>query len=365
MPDQESMVITGVGIISPIGESKETFWESLRGIISGIKEITMFDTSKYGYQSGGEITGFDPGNYLGKKGHKFLSRTTKLLMSAAFLCLKDAGIKDGDRNYIHYGPEFVGAVVGTTYGVFDSICSFDTISLLEGPQYVSPMAFPNLVMNSHAGYLAIKENIQGLNVTVATGYCASIDAMGVAIQYLSADQIKCMIVGGLEELSEATFLSYLKQGMISRNAYIGEGCGICSIEKLKDALYRKAKIYGEIAGYGSVFFQDEQGLKKAIDFALEEAGMDKDGIDWVIKGMNLGERERQIESETIKTYFGSEVPISDFRSLLGDSYSAGGSFQIIAGLGFLEQKLAKNFLTISIDPCGNCSALIIKQCSEQ
>jgi 3-oxoacyl-[acyl-carrier-protein] synthase II len=361
MATEGTAAITGVGLLAPFGGGKDVFWNRLREGGSGIKDITLFDASQYDYTKAGEISDFDPQSYLGQKGLRYLSRASRLVMSAAYVCLVDAGIKNRDREFIFYDAKSLGAVIGTTYGSFASICSFDAVSLIDGPQFVSPMAFPNTVMNCHTGYLAIKESIQGPTFTVATGYTASLDALGVAAQYLACSEVKCFVAGGVEELSEELLLFYLKGGLLSENSYIGEGCGICCIERMGDALNRKAKIYGEIVGYGSAFSQDDQGLIKAIDFALEDAALDRGAIDWVVRGINAGERERAMESEVISAHFGPEIRVSDLRSVLGDSYSAGGSFQIIAGLGLLEQGLARNVLATSIDPCGNCSALIVRR----
>jgi 3-oxoacyl-[acyl-carrier-protein] synthase II len=359
MAFREAIVITGIGLVTPLGDEKDRFWSLLESGGSGIGDITIFDVSKYDCGRAGEISCFDPTRYLGQKGLKYLSRTSKLLMSAAFMCLKDAGIKNDGRDYVCYSPETVGAIVGTTYGSLSSLCSFDEVALREGPQFVSPMAFPNTVINCHTGYLAIKENIQGLTLTVSTGYAASFDAIGIAVQFLRSGNMKCFIAGGVEELSEEFFLSYLKQGMIAENSYVGEGCGLYTFEKLSDAQSRKAHVYGEIVGYGSTFCPGRGALEKAIEFALQDAKIDSAEIGWIVKGTNLGQAERRIEMEVLNDTFGPMTPTSDLRPLLGDSYSAGGSLQIAAALGVLDRKLAENILVVSLDPCGNSSVVII------
>jgi 3-oxoacyl-[acyl-carrier-protein] synthase II len=273
----------------------------------------------------------------------------------------DAGIKNSDREYLSYGAESMGIVLGSTYGVIHSLSSFDQVSLLEGPHSVSPMAFPNMVMNCHSGYLAIKENIKGLNMTVSTGYNASLDAFGIATHYLDSDQMKCLLVGSAEELSEEFFLSYHKQGIISNDSYIGEGSAIFALEKLDDAIKRKAKIYGQIAGYGNVFSNEHEGLSEAIELAIKDANTTKGDIDWIIKSCNSGVKEKEIEENVLKDCFGTEILTSDLSLKLGDSYSVGGGFQIGAGLNLIDKNLAKNILIISMDPWGNCSALIIKK----
>jgi 3-oxoacyl-[acyl-carrier-protein] synthase II len=360
MSNSTSHVITGIGILSPIGRGKEDYWDAVKKGVSGIREITIFDAFQYGCDNAGEIKGFKPEAYLGEKGLKYLARTTKLAMSAAYLCLRDAGIKSEARKYDWYDAESLGIVLGTTLGVAHSICAFQETSLVEGPSYVSPMAFPNLVMNSHAGYVAIKEDMKGLNLTVSTGYNASLDAVGIAASYLESNQVECFLVGGVEGLNEELLLWQRGRRPGPGDVHVGEGCGIYAMEKLGDAVNRRAIIYGEVAGYGSAFSETSGGLERAIREAASEARMTLDEIDYIVRGINAGEREKNIESEVIETNFGRKIRCLDLTNALGDSYSAGGSLQIGAGLGLIEQKIASNFLTVSTDPCGNSSALIIR-----
>jgi 3-oxoacyl-[acyl-carrier-protein] synthase II len=360
MTGENCIVITGLGAISPIGEGKERFWRGLEAGNSGIKPISLFDTSQFDYHQAAEITDFDPKRYLGKKGLKYLNRTTKLLMSATFLCLKDAGIKNDSRDYLCYGPEQLGIALGTTCGILHSISSFDRELLTEGPQFVSPMAFTNTVINAPAGHLSIKEDIRGLNVTVSTGYNASVDATGISLNYLRSKRVNCMIAGGSEELCEELFLSYTGQGLISEVNFLGEGSMMFALESMDNAIKRRADIYGEIVGYGNTLSPNTEGLVRAIELALEEANLEAGKIDWIILGTNLNQQQKDIERNAIEEIFTSNISKTDLRPLLGDSYSAGGSMQIGASLRLINQNLANTILITSVDPAGNNSALIIR-----
>lgn len=361
MTSKNRVVITGLGAITPIGEGKKGFWQGLEAGNTGIRPITLFDISKFDYHQAAEITDFDPKACLGKKGLKYLNRTTKLLMSAAFLCLKDAGIKNDNRDYLCYGPEHLGIAIGTTCGVMHSISSFDRESLIEGPQFVSPMAFANTVINAPAGHLAIKEDIRGLNVTVSTGYNASIDAIGIALNYLRNKRVDCIIAGGAEELCEELFLSYTGQGLISEADFLGEGSVMFALESMDNAIKRQAGIYGEIAGYGNTLSPNANGLVRAIELALQEANLEAGKIDRIILGTNLNRQQKDIEQEAIEEIFTSNIPQADLRPLLGDSYSAGGSMQIGESLRLINQDLSNTVLITSLDPAGNNSALIIRK----
>ena len=357
----DNVVITGIGAITPVGEGKELFWQGLATKSCGMRPITLFDTAQYRFQQAGEITDFDPKSYLGKKGLRYLNRTTTLLMSSAYLCLQDAAIKNENREYLCYAPEKLGLALGTTWGIFHSISAFDTESLLEGPQFVSPMAFANTVINAPAGFLSIKEDIQGFNVTVSTGYNASLDAIGLACNYLQNNRVDCILAGGAEEFCEELYLAFLKNGTaFSEDCFPSEGSCIFSLERKKDALNRNAQIYGEVVGYGNTFSGRPEGLERAIQLALQDADIQADKIDHIILSTNLDHIEKNIEKEAVASLFSPGISQTDIRPHVGDSYSAGGSMQLGAGLRLISQKLANVLLITSIGIDGNNSALIIK-----
>lgn len=362
MHKKEKFVISGTGILSSIGVQWRAFCDNLMRNSMGRKKITNIDIIKYGEHFGGEITEFIPEKFLGKKGFKYLSRSSQLFMSAAFMALNDGGIKNDNREYIAYDAESIGIILGTTFSVLHSTASFDRVALVEGPQYVSPMAFPNLVMNSHAGYLAIKENIQGLNITVSTGYNASLDAIGLGCEYLiSNEELKCLVVGGVEELSEELFLWYSKRALITSDSTISEGSGVFVLERYENAVRRKAKIYGIVAGYGNANGIDDCGLGKAIELAINDAEINKSEIDAIIKSSSISQNEKIIESKVVDHYFGTRPQQYDFSKNMGDCYSAGGSLQVGAALGLLEKKIANKILVVTIDPCYVSSAMIINR----
>jgi len=356
----DNVVITGIGAITAVGEGKDAFWQGLATKSCGVRPITLFDSSLYSFQRAGEITDFDPKNYLGKKGLRYLNRTTKLLMSAAYLSLQDAGIKNENRDFLCYSPEKMGVALGTTWGVFHSICTFDLESLTEGPQFVSPMAFANTVINAPAGFLSIKEDIQGFNVTVSSGYSASLDAIGLACSYLQNDRADCIIAGGAEEFCEESYLAFIKNGIVfSEDCFPAEGSVMLSLERKRDALNRNAHLYGAIVGYANTFTSGREGLERAIQLALQDADLEADKIDHIILGTNLNQLEKTNEKEAIANLFSPEVPQTDIRPYVGDSYSAGGSMQIGAALDLIIRHSAKKILVTSLDATGNNSAIII------
>lgn len=364
MTIESRIVITGLGTITPIGEGKTNFWQGLVQGNVGRRPITLFDTSQFNVCEAGEITDFDPKIYLGMKGLKYLNRTTKLLMSATFLCLEDARIKNHNRDYLYYGPEKMGVAAGTTCGAMHSISSFDREALTQGPRLVSPMAFPNTVLNAPVGHLAIKEDIRGLSVTLSTGYNASFDAIGISLNYLRNNRVDCMIAGGAEELCEELFLSYAGQGLVSEDHFLSEGSVVITLEHLAEATKRGANVYAEIVGYGNTFSPNPEGLTAAVKLALEEATMKAEDIDHIILSTNISQQQKDIEQTALQEIFSSDVPRIDLRPFVGDSYSAGGSMQIGASLRLIEHNLGNIVLNVSLDPAGNNSALIVKDLND-
>ena len=294
------LVITGISVLSPIGVNKDEFWTNLTGGVSGIKDITLFDVSKFKSKKAGEITDFDSKEYLGKKGIRHIDRTSLLVSSSAKLAMEDANI-----SHETYGADELGIVIGSTYGSIDSISSFDLEGLQEGPTFVNPMAFPNTVLNAPASRVSIFCNATGLNSTISTGTASGLDAIIYASDFLRLGRGKAVLAGGVHGLTRDIFWGAYSSGVLSgssdaaeisapfdkrRNGFvIGEASALLVIERLEDALERNAKIYAEIKGYGCTFNPDKtssdnidttQGVR-CISTAMEDAGISKENISYI------------------------------------------------------------------------------------
>ena len=204
------IVITGIGVISPIGIGKDQYWQSLSEGMSGIKPITLFNTSDVKVHIGGEITEFKAVDILGKKGLIDLDRATTLLLSAAKFALEDSHV---DITAIN-SPR-TGISVGTTFGSLNSLSEFDRQSLEEGPNFVNASRFPNTVINSPASRMAIRYGIKGFNSTVSTGFCSSIDAFDYAIHAIHTGKAERVLAGSVEEMCIQTFLGFYHFGYLS------------------------------------------------------------------------------------------------------------------------------------------------------
>jgi 3-oxoacyl-[acyl-carrier-protein] synthase II len=357
------IVITGVGVLASNGIGKEAFWDALEHGRSGIKEVSLFETTSMKTKLAGEIKDFDAKIYLGEKGLRLLDRSTKLVNVAAKLALDDADFKVTPEN-----TDEVGVVLGTTLGSVWSISEFDKQALREGPRYVNPALFPNTVINSPASQISIRFVIKGFNTTIATGFTSSLDALKYACDFIELGRAKAILVGGVEELCIQTYLGFYKLQFLAgskkedagielscpfdkrRNGIIfGEGSAMVLIEDLESAQKRGAKIYAEIKSIGYAFdpFRVNKynrrgpGIRKAMAEALKDADLKPRDVDYISANANSTKEADQIETEAIKDVFGdraSKVPASSIKSMIGDTFSASGAMQMAAGVGSLERQ---------------------------
>jgi 3-oxoacyl-[acyl-carrier-protein] synthase II len=349
------LVITGISILSPIGVNKDEFWSNLMNGVSGIKDITLFDVSKYRSKKAGEISNFDAKVFLGKKGIRHIDRTSLLASSAAKLVMEDAKI-----THQTYTEEDLGIVIGSTYGSIDSISTFDLEALKEGPNYVNPMAFPNTVLNAPASRASIFCKATGLNSTISTGVTSGLDAVIYASDFLRLGRVKAVLAGGVHGLTPDIFWGAYRSGILSgcndntveismpydkrRNGFvIGEAAALLVIERLEDALKRKARIYAEIKGYGNTFnpkkithdnLDTEEGVR-CISLAMKNAELNIDDISYISACANSSITGDRMETQVIKDYFGDyakKVPISAIKSMTGECLDASGAMQCITSI---------------------------------
>ena len=349
MPEKR-VVITGLGIISPIGTGREAFCRRLLDGACGIKPISFFDTSIYKAKAAGEISDFAPENFLGAKGLRTLDRSTKLVICAAKLALEDAGLEVTDGN-----SRDTGIAVGSTMGSIKSISDFDKEALLEGPRYVNPALFPNTVINSPASQVSIRFMVRGFNATISNGYSASLDALNYAAEFLRLGRIKAVLAGGVEELCEQIFAGFYHAGCLAgaressielscpfdkrRNGIIlGEGSTMLIMEELVGAKKRGAMILGEIKGYATAFGKDapEQVMRQAI----KRSGLNPQDIDCILASANSSVDGDRREAEAIKDVFAKDaqnVYISAVKSMVGEQYSCSGATAAAAALCVIEK----------------------------
>ena len=402
------VVISGIGVLSPIGIGRHNYWEGLFQGKTGFRIITLFDTAPFQVHHAGEITDFDPLSLLGKKGLRDLDRSTKLICSAAKLALDDANLQVTEAN-----THSTGVSIGTTFGSLHSISQFDRTGLIEGPRLVNPSHFPNTVINSPASHVSIRFKIKGFNTTISTGFCASLDAVSYAADFIKLNRADVVLAGGVEELCEETFLGFHKLGCLSgtdgtepvccpfdarRNGIIfSEGAAVLVLEDEEHALRRGAVILARVLGYGNAFDPSAdsrfnhagQGLKNAVVQALQDASLNPVDIDHVCACSNSTKGLDRMETAVIKEVFGKHaytIPVSSIKSMVGESFSASGALSLSAGIGAIQrglifptanynerdpecdldyvaggtrQKQIRNIVVTSADPFGQNTAIIL------
>ncbi|OGW53944.1 MAG: hypothetical protein A2Z46_06280 [Nitrospirae bacterium RBG_19FT_COMBO_55_12] len=355
------VVLSGIGVISSIGTGRDRYWEALCRGETGFRRITLFDPTSFHVQSAGEISDFDPLSLLGKKGLRELDRSTRLICSAARLALDDARLSITEDN-----TGSIGVSLGTTFGSLHSISQFDRSGLIEGPRFVNPSHFPNTVINSPASHVSIRFKIKGFNTTISTGFCASLDAVSYAADFIKLNRADAVLAGGVEELCEETFLGFHNLGWLSgmngsdpvscpfdagRNGIIlSEGAAILVLESEEHARARGADILAEVLGYGnsfdpladSSFERAGQGLKNAIDLALQDASLQPENIDYICACSNSTKGLDWMETRVIKKVFGKHapaIPVSSIKSMVGESFSASGALALAAATGAIQKGL--------------------------
>lgn len=353
-----AVVITGVGVLSPIGIGKDTFWDGLIQGRTGFRTISLFDTSNLNVHIAGEID-FDPVEFLGKRGLRELDRSTRLINSAAKLAIDDSKLEITEEN-----TNSTGVSIGTTFGSLHSISQFDRAGLTEGPRFVNPSHFPNTVINSPASQISIRFKIKGFNTTISTGFCAGLDAVYYASDFIKLNRADVVLAGGVEELCEETFLGFYKLGCLSgingsepiccpfdrrRNGIIlSEGAAVLILEDKEHARKRGANILAQIMGYGNSFdtfshngYNPEgRGLKNAINIALKDASLNPKDIDYICSCANSTKDIDKMETKVIKDIFGKyaySIPVSSIKSMVGESFSASGSLSLVAAVGAIQK----------------------------
>lgn len=353
------VVITGIGVLSPIGQGKDAFWEALRRGATGVCPITLFDTASFRVKSAGEMADFDPAAYLGKKGLRELDRSTRLVCSAARLALDDSGLIVSDDS-----SRSIGVAVGTTFGSLHSIAQFDRSGLTEGPRFVNPSHFPNTVINSPASQVSIRFTIKGFNTTLSTGFCAGLDALSYAADFIRLGRADAVLAGGVEELCEETFRLFHDLGYLSgmsgaepvsrpfdagRDGFVlSEGSAMLILEDEEHAVKRGEDIMAVVLGCGNAFDPDAdstferagRGLNTAIAQALEEAGVRPKDVGYVCSCANGTPGLDRMEARVLKEIFGEDarhIPVSSIKSMIGETFSASGALAVAAAAGAIRQ----------------------------
>lgn len=350
---QKRVVITGLGIVSPVGTGLEKFWSSLTAGISGIGPVTRFDPAQFGTKIAGEVTDFEPTRYIGKKEVRRMDRFTQFAVAATEMALQDAALDLEVEN-----RDRIGVILGSGVGGIETLEEQARVLAEKGPGRVSPFFVPMMIANMGAAQVAISHCLRGPNITSVSACASSSNAIGDAFRMLQCGQVEVMISGGSEAaitpLAMAGFISM--KAMSTRNEepekasrpfdaerdgfVIGEGAAILVLETLEHALNRNARIYAEIVGYGSTCDAYHMtapdptghGAANSMNEALLDAGIEPTAVDYINAHATATPPGDKAETLAIKKIFGQhayKLAISSTKSMTGHLLGASGGLEAI------------------------------------
>lgn len=351
------IVVTGAGVISSLGAGIEAFENALFEGKCAIGPRTLFP-GEVPAGTAGEIRDFAPQQWLGNKGLRVLDRSARLICVASHMALQEAGLVQPEGNE---GDSNLGLVVGTMFGSVHSIASFDWSGLVDGPNLVNPMEFPNTVINSPAGQAAIKHKLRGVNSTISAGLVSGLYAIHYAMEFLRLRRATALLAGGVEELCEESYLSFAKAGLNSPagkpapfasgrdGSVLGEGSAVWMLESAENAERRGIRPALEVCGFGCAhdahsidsFNPRGEGAAAAIRGALEAAGILPDAIACIAASASGNPAGDAMEVHALKNVFGGrlpQIPIFAAKAAFGECLGASGALLALSAGAALKRQ---------------------------
>jgi 3-oxoacyl-[acyl-carrier-protein] synthase II len=345
------VAITGLGVVSPLGNDAASTWEAAVAGRSGVGEIQAFDTDGFEIKIAGEVKDFDPTGLAGPKDVKRLDRNVLFALGAAKEALGDAGING-------YEPERVGIVVGCCIGGFNELMRQHDILRDRGPDRVSPNFLPNILVDSPSGQLAIELGIRGPNYAVVSACATGSHAIGEAAELIRNGHADAVLAGGTESCIHPLILAGFSnmRGLAHGNGdptkasrpfdatregfVMAEGAGVVMLEDLEDAQKRGAKVYAEVLSYGAsndayhmaAPDPDSVGVVEMMRRALERGGVAPDDVDYINAHGTSTPLGDLAETKAIKEVFGEhayELAVSSTKSVMGHTFGAAGAIEAI------------------------------------
>lgn len=362
------VVVTGIGLVSPLGCSPETFWQALVQGQSGIRQCRNLDVSDFPIKIAGEV---DNAFLNGDLSDKFISKSDRALvlcLCATSHALVDAGLRNGIDD-----PIESGCILGTGLGPGKNIASSYSTLVLAGWRKLRPMTIPKTMFNTIANRITIKYKLLGPHYTIASACSSSSHALGMAFAMIRNGMGNIFLTGGTDSpLLTGTFGAWVNLGILSPNPdaphasrpfdknrnglVLSEGSAMLVLEELEHAKAREARIYAEIAGYGAasdathLTSPNPDGQARAINFALRNAELGHSDIDYINAHGTATILNDPVETQAIKLAFGKrayEIPVSSTKSMTGHLMGSSGALELIACI----QSILHNQLppTINLD----------------
>lgn len=352
-------VITGMGAVTPLGSTVDSFWNGISNGECGIELIKKFDTTDYKAKVGAEVKDFDPELYMTKKDVKRNDLFAVYGLAAAAQAMEDSGLEITEENALR-----VGVIVGSGIGGLTTMQEQVERLAEKGPSRVSPLFIPMTISNMAAGNIAIRFGAKGVCENIVTACATGTNCIGTAFRNIKHGYLDACITGGAEaSISEIGVAGFTNLTALSTNEdpkdackpfdknrdgfVMGDGAGILILEELEHALARNAKIYGEIVGYGATGdayhmtapAPDGSGAAAAMKLAMEEAGIKPEDVSYINAHGTSTHANDAGETAAIKLAMGEQaykIPVSSTKSMTGHLLGAAGAVEAIVCAKALE-----------------------------
>ena len=354
--DSRRVVITGMGALTPLGNSVEKFWQGCVDGRSGIDWITLTDTTNYAVKVDGEVRGFNPEDFMDRKEARRMARFSQFSVAAARMAIEDAELHVEKEDTTR-----IGVILGNGNGGFPETDEAVKTIVAKGGNRLDPFYMSKTLPNMAAANIAMQFGLKGYNNTVTTACAASSQAMGDAADVIRFGRADVMIAGGGEAgISELGLAAFAIMRALStraddptkasrpfekdRDGFVtAEGAGIFVLESLEHAQRRGARILAELAGYGASYDAfhivapcvDGEGAARAIGLALEDAHLQPEDIDYINAHGTSTPANDAAETVAIKRAFGElayRIPVSSTKSMIGHALGASGAIESVASI---------------------------------
>ncbi len=347
------VVITGVGLVTPVGVGIDNVWKRLLNGESGIAPLTRFDATQHDTKIAGEVKDFKADEYIPAKELKRMDLFIQYALTATKIAMNDSGLDMAKED-----AERAGVVVGTGLGGLPTLEKYHSVYLERGPGRISPFFIPMLIANEAPGHIAITHGMKGPNLSIVTACATGAHSIGDAMRIIQYGDADMMVAGGCEaNITPLTVGGFNAMKALStrndepqkasrpfdkdRDGFVvAEGAGIVILEELEHAKARGAKIYAELIGYGyngdayhiTAPCPDGDGFIRCMNMALRDAGLNPDSVNYINAHGTSTDLNDQTETLAIKKVFGDRayrLPVSSTKSMTGHLLGAAGAIEAI------------------------------------
>ncbi len=349
------IVVTGMGVISPVGNGVEDYWSSLLAGESGISEISHFEAEEYKTQVAGEVKDFAPQEFgISRKEAKRMDRYTQFAVAASNMALEDSGLEINEEN-----EDEVGVLVGSGIGGIETLENQHERLLERGPNRISPFLIPMMIANLASGQVSIQTGAKGPNTSIVTACATGTHSIGEAYEMIKRGDAEAMIAGGAEAaITPLAFAGFCAMKAMTTNNeepqaascpfdaerdgfIMSEGAGVLVLETLESAQARGAEIHAELDGYGlsadahhiTAPAPEGEGATRAMEMAVDKSTLQPEEIDYVNAHGTSTPANDKLETMAIKNLFGDyayDLPVSSTKSMTGHLLGGAGGIEAVA-----------------------------------